>query len=92
MRSRSPALQSGRWPQVDLAGTDIGFNQKDLVWAQLQARIRYDMKATWGTHTPRSAPGTRIGPAIGTLRAGQLFNCFASDRSLFTLTGSGSPA
>ncbi|MEH0399220.1 hypothetical protein QA789_26900 [Streptomyces sp. B21-088] len=37
------------WPQVDFAGTDIGINEKDLVWAQFQARIQYAMKATWGT-------------------------------------------
>ncbi|MEU9286408.1 hypothetical protein AB0D57_17230 [Streptomyces sp. NPDC048275] len=37
------------WPQVDFAGSDMGFNENDLVWAQLQARIQYSMKTTWGT-------------------------------------------
>ncbi|MFJ2628699.1 hypothetical protein ACIO6T_36305 [Streptomyces sp. NPDC087532] len=43
----------GEWPSVDLTGTDMGFNETDLVWAQLQAKIKYSLKTTWGT--PHSA-------------------------------------
>lgn len=37
------------WPKIDLAGTDLGFNLREAIWAQVQARITYSAKATFGT-------------------------------------------
>ncbi|WP_103545048.1 hypothetical protein [Streptomyces sp. SM1] len=36
-------------PQIDLAGTDLGFNLPDVAWAQVQARFQYSAKWTFGT-------------------------------------------
>ncbi|MEU7116166.1 hypothetical protein [Streptomyces sp. NPDC046182] len=36
-------------PQIDLAGTDLGFNLPDVAWAQVQARVKYSAEWTFGT-------------------------------------------
>lgn len=37
------------WPNVDLSGSEIGFNLRDAVWADIQAKVEYSAKVTLGT-------------------------------------------
>ncbi|WP_158698228.1 hypothetical protein [Streptomyces griseorubens] len=37
------------WPDLDLSGSEIGFNLRDVVWADVHANVHYSARVTLGT-------------------------------------------